>query len=172
MKSFLVAGVLLLTVYATHSSAETIAELNQRLGICTATAERGKKTQCFEQLSRDAIGQLEKRDVEAVIPINKATPVVSLSKYADLIAKAKSNITRDFKDTASVQWRNVFVSDGTVPALCGEVNAKNSYGAYVGFRRFFATSQFGLQEVENPKDPYVLETMWKSMCSKLVETVE
>ena len=60
-------------------------------------------------------------------------------KYAAFVATAKAAITRNFKDPATAQWRNVFVShpsDGA-PALCGEVNARNGFGAYVGFRSFY-----------------------------------
>ena len=42
----------------------------------------------------------------------------------------------------AIQFRKLIVSkvtmkDGTfVPYWCGEVNSKNSYGAYLGFKRF------------------------------------
>ena len=51
----------------------------------------------------------------------------------------KNEITTGFFDPASVQFRNlktriVFSSY----AVCGELNAKNRYGAYTGFKRFSA----------------------------------
>jgi len=57
-------------------------------------------------------------------------------------------------------------------ALCGEVNAKNSYGAYIGFRRFIATSEARRQEIEKPNDSVVLERMWESMCRQELQRVE
>lgn len=56
---------------------------------------------------------------------------------------ARKYVARGFKDPSSAQYRDQFIaktSGGVV--LCGEVNAKNSYGGYVGFRRFYATENF------------------------------
>lgn len=52
---------------------------------------------------------------------------------SQLIRKAKQNVTSEFKDPDSAKFRNIRVIRGSV---CGEVNAKNSYGGYVGYRRF------------------------------------
>ena len=55
---------------------------------------------------------------------------------------------RSFLDPSSAQWRDLYLR-GIV--LCGEVNAKNAYGAYVGFRRFFAAPDMpGADRVEQP----------------------
>lgn len=55
------------------------------------------------------------------------------------IEKAKEAIKNQLKDPDSAKFRNVRVSnfnDGQI--LCGEVNSKNSYGGYVGYRIFAA----------------------------------
>lgn len=86
-------------------------------------------------------------------------------------AKAKRNVTKDFKDPSSVQWRDLFVSlDGTLKILCGELNGKNSYGAYIGFRRFFATDSI-LSYVEDPKSPSIMDKMWPQSCGNKVADV-
>jgi hypothetical protein len=57
---------------------------------------------------------------------------------AQSIKASKSVIEKILKDPASVQWRNEkLASNGQT--LCGEVNAKNSMGGYVGFKHFIAT---------------------------------
>ncbi|MYM75462.1 hypothetical protein GTP56_25155 [Duganella sp. FT134W] len=86
--------------------------------------------------------------------------------YKNFVAQAKQAVTRDFKDPSSVQYRGLFVSGTTLPVLCGEINGKNSYGAYIGFRRFYATSDGLLTMVENPKENYVFERMYPDMCGK------
>ncbi len=43
-------------------------------------------------------------------------------------------ITRNFKDPASAQFMWGPVKNAKI--YCGKVNAKNSYGGYVGFKRF------------------------------------
>jgi hypothetical protein len=50
------------------------------------------------------------------------------------IEKAKVAVVKDFKDPSSAQFRNVREKGGEV---CGEVNAKNAMGGYVGFQRFW-----------------------------------
>lgn len=65
---------------------------------------------------------------------------VASGDYADFIREAKTNVTANFKDPSSAQFRNLYLSKKTFPTLCGEVNAKNSYGAYVGFRGFIYNS--------------------------------
>lgn len=46
---------------------------------------------------------------------------------------ARAAITKDFKDPDGAEFRNVFV---TPFGVCGEVNAKNSYGGYTGYKLF------------------------------------
>ncbi|HAV4657533.1 TPA: hypothetical protein JIU96_07345 [Acinetobacter baumannii] len=65
----------------------------------------------------------------------------SLSKVkpdSSLIVKAKRYFATISKDPDSLTYRNLdsfFDKDGNSYA-CGEVNAKNSFGGYVGFRKF------------------------------------
>lgn len=64
------------------------------------------------------------------------------------------------KDPSSVQLKKVSVSTSTNPddsittEWCGLINAKNSYGAYVGFKRFFVMSskKGNIVDIENKKN--------------------
>lgn len=85
-------------------------------------------------------------------------------KFEGFVRYAKETLTRSFKDPGDVQFRGVFISGKVLPVLCGEVNGKNSYGAFVGFRRFYATGKAALTEVEPVRDAFVFERMWPSMC--------
>ncbi len=52
--------------------------------------------------------------------------------------EAKKAVSREMRDPSSVQFRDVKSvkqADGST-AVCGEYNAKNAYGAYVGFEGF------------------------------------
>ena len=54
---------------------------------------------------------------------------------AAAIAKVKDEILESMKDPASAMFRRISSSpEGSL--ICGEVNAKNSMGGYVGFRKF------------------------------------
>lgn len=96
---------------------------------------------------------------------------VSSGNFSGFIVEAKAAVTAAFKDPASAQFQSLFISGRALPVLCGEINAKNSYGGYVGFRRFYSTGQASLTEVENPRDRFVFERMWPSMCGEKVTDV-
>lgn len=57
------------------------------------------------------------------------------------VKAALAKATYDLKDPESARFRNLFKFVGSRGAtrVCGEINAKNSYGAYGGFQRFVAT---------------------------------
>lgn len=97
--------------------------------------------------------------------------------YSNFVQRAKTSLTENFKDPGSAQYRSLFISGDNMPVLCGEVNAKNSYGAYVGFRRFYATGEPLLNAVEPaPKgaggDGYAFDKMWPSMCGQRKADIE
>ncbi|TCP43948.1 hypothetical protein [Rhodovulum marinum] len=59
-----------------------------------------------------------------------------------LVSEIKAEVTRDFLDPNSAQFRNLRVVDVTLAngqherRVCGEVNGKNAMGGYVGFSMF------------------------------------
>jgi hypothetical protein len=63
------------------------------------------------------------------------------SREAKIVALAQKNVRDKLKDPDSANFRNVELHAGAKPEagsvyVCGEVNSKNSYGGYVGFRPF------------------------------------
>ncbi len=57
---------------------------------------------------------------------------------AALIEATKQIVADTLKDPGSAQFRNMVVyNGGKEKAVCGEVNGKNSYGGYVGFKKFY-----------------------------------
>lgn len=69
-----------------------------------------------------------------------ASPAVSDSTGAQWIASAQGLVRQMMKDPSSAEFRGDFhrslngVDDYVV---CGEVNAKNSYGGYVGYKHYY-----------------------------------
>jgi hypothetical protein len=82
--------------------------------------------------------------------------LASVSAYAANVSvsqgvkRGKEAISREFKDPNSVQWKDIFLNRTTQGeyALCGHLNAKNSYGAYVGFRGFYTVVDMQKDEGE------------------------
>jgi outer membrane murein-binding lipoprotein Lpp len=57
------------------------------------------------------------------------------------ISSAKAAVVRLLKDPDSAQFRDVaIVKSKAYTAVCGEINAKNGFGGYVGFQPFYALS--------------------------------
>jgi len=69
----------------------------------------------------------------------------------------KMFITNGLKDPDSAKFRGLKMKWGTV---CGEVNAKNSYGGYAGFRRFYAIDGTDIHMEETRFS----EAQWTQFC--------
>lgn len=65
------------------------------------------------------------------------------------------NLRNDMKDPESARFKNVrLVPYSTGKVFCGEVNAKNSYGGYIGFMPFVAgISGAEIYDTRNSKYP-------------------
>lgn len=68
-------------------------------------------------------------------------PAIQAQTTSPLIAKAKALIASRMTDPSSLQYRNVRVVRQTIDGkaltiVCGEYNAKNRMGGYVGFATF------------------------------------
>lgn len=60
------------------------------------------------------------------------------------VEEAEAAVRDALKDPESAMFRDLHgisvAEDGPVMAVCGEVNAKNSYGGYIGYNRFAYTT--------------------------------
>lgn len=80
-----------------------------------------------------------KRMLEAGLPCNRSTPDQSVAPRRSLSAVEKAAIveavTAQMKDPLSAQFKWPMMR-GDAGTYCGYVNAKNSFGGYVGFHLF------------------------------------
>lgn len=77
---------------------------------------------------------------------------------SDGIAAAKTLVASSLKDPESAKFRNVAIRPyGYGRVVCGEVNAKNSYGGYVGFTRFVASNEESMLEDSDSRYPAINE---------------
>lgn len=65
--------------------------------------------------------------------------------WAAQIAPTRERLLRELRDPGSAQFRNVQVLQANQGnrgyTFCGEVNSKNGFGGYAGFKRFIADPQ-------------------------------
>lgn len=74
--------------------------------------------------------------MSAVGAVGAEPTKAKLSKEdASLIKKLKEEVASELNDPNSAQFRNVALNRKT-KTICGEINGKNAYGGYVGFRWF------------------------------------
>ncbi len=91
---------------------------------------------------------------------------VSDERYKELlwIEKGKSDVKMRLKDSSSAEFRDVFFNNNGIPVACGEVNSKNSFGAYSGYQRFiYAGSVLTVLEEDVSDD---IEAVWNKYCVK------
>lgn len=80
------------------------------------------------------------------------------------IVKSHDGIRARMKDPDSAEFRNSrFYSGGPAPAVCGEVNAKNSFGGFTGFERFIASGE-DTAFVASDSTPSEFQTAWDQLC--------
>lgn len=91
---------------------------------------------------------------------------IQAGNYTRFLAGAKKALTSRMQDPDAAQFRNLFVSDGPLHMLCGEIDARNAFGAYEGFRRFYASGDPEFHAIESRKTTRVFGATWASVCER------
>lgn len=88
---------------------------------------------CFEKVARKLSSE-------------KANEPKSSPDYSKFIEWATQTLAANMLDPSSIKYRGRYVTgprsesqQGETLTLCGEMNAKNAYGGYTGFRRFYVS---------------------------------
>jgi hypothetical protein len=76
------------------------------------------------------------------------------------VERAKDLAARDLRDPGSAQFRDVRTGDAG--SICGEINAKNALGAYVGFQRFLVTGTDSV--IIESEDTTIPRARWRLIC--------
>lgn len=93
--------------------------------------------------------------------------VVKVSGVDGAIEKLKESLVTDFKDPDSVKFRSLKLVDyKQSKVLCGELNGKNSYGAYVGYRPFAASLQRVLVLSNSSSTSEIEYSVYREVCLK------
>ena len=81
------------------------------------------------------------------------------------IIKGEEAVKNKLKDGSSAEFRNVFFNNNGTPVSCGEVNSKNSFGAYSGYQRFVSAGSTELTFLEEQvKDSF--DGVWSKYCKR------
>jgi hypothetical protein len=90
------------------------------------------------------------------------TPAQKKHKEATaIIAMGEKYVKEKIREPASAQFRNQFIGKGGAP--CGEVNAKDAFGAYLGYQRYISVAR-ELTMLAQDLPPDEFEESWQEMC--------
>ncbi len=89
----------------------------------------------------------------------------------DYIAEARKSVVINFKDPDSAKFRNEVIYHNSSlttshhVGVCGEVNSKNSYGAYTGFERYYYSfGKANATTVSGSSSEGVFDFFWDTIC--------
>ena len=74
---------------------------------------------------------------------------------------AEKYVREKVLEPASAQFRNQFI--GKQGAPCGEVNAKDAFGAYIGYQRYISVAR-DLTLLAQDVAPAEFEASWTQLC--------
>ena len=80
---------------------------------------------------------------------------------ATLTSLGEKYVREKVLEPAQAQFRNQFIGKGGAP--CGEVNAKDAFGAYIGFQRYISVAR-DLTLLAQDVSPAEFEAQWQQLC--------
>jgi hypothetical protein len=144
---FLAIGIAIGVVFTTGHAAAAFS--------CEQIKDKATRSACIadRQLKeKEEAEQSAKAKLDAEL---KSKADAELKRRADFVKSMQDLLTADFKDPMSAQFSELTAAEEPNKILCGKVNAKNSYGGYVGVRFFYVRIGYGMTEkriVSPPKD--------------------
>jgi len=112
-----------------------------RVGLSILAVAAGAALSACAPVAKGQSANLQSLSRQRVVAMARANAeYMKTHSEQELGAAVGDTLSRNLKDPSSVQVRNLrLVNTPNGPLGCGQMNAKNSYGAYVGFRRFVAS---------------------------------
>lgn len=86
-----------------------------------------------------------------------------------VVSTAKHYFKQQLKDPESAHFKNIVVfkrshNGKTFYNVCGEINAKNSYGGYVGYRPFYFSGSNNSGAILNDSNGGLFRGIFKVVC--------
>ena len=124
----------------------------------------GREYQVSQPVMTDKCEQLWEEPEEPEKPVKREK--LSDKARQRTIEKAKEAVRSNLKDPYSAQFRKIIVWNSST--VCGEVNAKNTYGGYVGYTRFIRVAG-SIVYFENDPDEKDFLMVWARNCMGLTK---
>ena len=97
----------------------------------------------------------------ALVACGKTAAQKQREDHATLTSLGEKYVKEKILEPAQAQFRNQFIGKGGAP--CGEVNAKDAFGAYIGFQRYISVAR-DLTLLAQDASPEEFEQQWQQLC--------
>ncbi len=106
--------------------------------------------------------KLHEDEYKAASTQEKQDYLLDKNKQDIFIWNTKDYVRSRLKDASSAQFKNVFYSKASgTHVVCGQVNSKNAYGGYVGYK-YFVSGSPELTFFEDEVDDFA--KIWNELC--------
>lgn len=122
----------------THRGVTTITDTNSLTGVCDPIRYPSRPSNFVMKSSLDIDSSSEETTPSMENDEEKQKLRERIEPSENDIVHAQNVIKEMLKDPESARFRRVYGAQGEVDkiAICGEFNAKNSYGGYTGYKPF------------------------------------
>lgn len=140
-------------------------EFTSPLGIarCQKRAEEYRQCSIRSVVPCDQFRDANELALRRQQTLAELTPVALKKMKSRTLLVGKKVVLDHLKDPDSAKFRNLTTSVDAI-FLCGEVNAKNSMGGYMGFKRFFTTGGTVVELEGEGIYPAVFNETWEENC--------
>ncbi|BFM75542.1 TPA: hypothetical protein ACSIRU_003761 [Acinetobacter baumannii] len=96
--------------------------------------------------------------MKKIILLSLVLGLIGINGCSKVEKESKEAVLSTLKDPDSAQFQNI-------KGYCGEVNSKNSYGGYVGFKRYVSIDGGVLMEDSEGVEPETFAIIWEAHCT-------
>ncbi|MBV7536743.1 hypothetical protein KW842_13295 [Duganella sp. sic0402] len=97
----------------------------------------------------------------ALAACGKSAEQKQREETAVLTSQGEKYVREKVLEPSQAQFRNQFIGKGGAP--CGEVNAKDAFGAYIGFQRYISVAR-DLTLLAQDVSPAEFDVQWQQLC--------
>lgn len=112
-------------------------------------------------LRRGAVLTVAMALLSCVAACGKTAAQKQQEEVMTLTSLGEKYVKEKIRDPGSAQFRNQFIGKGGAP--CGEVNAKDAFGTYIGYQRYISVAR-ELTLLAQDVAPAEFEESWRELC--------
>jgi flagellar biosynthesis GTPase FlhF len=139
------------------------AERLERERVATAARIERERAANAARIERE---EAERLALEREMSAKFVTPANATMRQKLFIVKAQEAAQQRLTDPDSAQFRNLYFHSPQkgIMVVCGEVNARNQFGGYTGYKSFLSNSTAELTVFERDMKAGEFRKSWKKLC--------